>query len=130
MLLIGTCSKCKTEIKLDIGDKTPEQVKKELSKWESFNCPGKHTEVESPYPSYWNLDKWKLVEGKSPTEEDWVKDLKEKVGEIFTTKELEEKFNVKGFSMGLCAAKRKDNGKDAVFNYVHSPKGERYYFAI
>ena len=43
----------------------------------------------------------------------------------YTTKQLQEKFKVLGFMMGLCVVEDKETGEKGSFEFSHSP---RIYF--
>lgn len=123
MLLVGRCRKCGTEVTLDIGNKSLDEVKKNLKKMDSFQCPGKHIELSSPYPEYWYIDNWVFKEGESISEEDFVADLKEKNTEVIDTDEMISRNIIQCFSYGLPITNDGFN-----WNYVHSPKGKRWYY--
>ena len=130
MLLVGTCKTCETEIPVDIGDSTKEEAIEKIKGWKMFTCLGKHVELCGPYPRHWNIDEWELREGSVPTDEEWLEDLK-KDREVFTTKELGEKFTVESFAMGTCVAIRKSDSEKVYLDFAHSPtKGERYYWVM
>lgn len=123
MLLIGKCRKCDAEVTLNIGRKSLEEVRENLKRMESFQCPGKHVELSSPYPSYWNIDNWAFEEGVSLSEEDFVADLKDKYTEVIDTDEMIKRGVIKSFSYGIPITSDGFN-----WNYAHSPKGKRWYF--
>ena len=130
MMLVGECKKCGTTIKLDIEDNTVEETVKKLSDWTGFQCPGHHCEISPPYPHYWKIDEWELVDGSALDEDTWLNNLKEKVGEVFDTEQLSTNFKSIGFSMGMCTARRKSDNETVIFDWKQSPVGKRYYYAI
>lgn len=123
MLLVGKCKKCDTTIKLDVGDKCKEDVIEQLKAMGAFHCPGHHVEICSPYPHYWKVDDWEKVEGAAPTEEEFLAELHSKYEEVCDTEEMTRRGVVKGFAYGLPVT---DDGKN--WDFVHSPKGKRYYY--
>ena len=66
MILKGTCKKCGSVIKLDIGDRSVREVVELLKKQDTFICPGHHVELCPPYPAFWEVDTWELEEGSVP----------------------------------------------------------------
>ena len=122
MILKGKCEECGTEIKLDIGDKTLEEATESLAKRETFECPGHHVELCSPYPAYWNIDTWERVDGSAPTKEEFLGTLKAKYKEVLTTSEMHGRNVITGFAMGFVMTN--DN---ISWDFVNSPDGERFY---
>jgi hypothetical protein len=62
MILQGLCKACNWPVRIDIGTLTKQEVVELLKKMESFKCPGQHAEMSSPFPEYWNVQAWELVE--------------------------------------------------------------------
>ena len=131
MLLKATCKKCKKTGHFDIGSSTREEIEAKLKKMKTFHCNfGSHMEIISPIDMY-DFDWDNLIEGNAPTEEQFLVDLKKIYPEVYTTKELREKYTVISFMNGGCLVHSKTDEDDLkTFSYVHSPKGERYYFNI
>lgn len=126
MSLIDThCNTCGSDFKIDMGDMTVKELREVLSKRESFECPGHHFEIGSPLISHWVLGE--VHEGHAPTEEDWVAERTAHYGQLYTTDELDKKFEVTGFAFGACMAKYKQTGQEVCLEFSHSPKGVRYY---
>lgn len=123
MLLQGKCTKCDCLVSLDIGDKTKEEAIEGVRQWGTFHCVGHHLELCSPYPKYWNMDEWLLAEGKAPTEEEFVADLKSKYEYVIDTEEMTKLNIIKGFSYGFPIT---NDGKN--WSFDHSPKGKRWYY--
>lgn len=122
-----TCKKCGGTYKLDIGDKTREEVEASLRKQETFECPGHHFELTNPL-NFWTLDWESLTESEKITEEKWLQDLKSKYKEVYNKQELGEKHEDIHFSYGFCITTNKETGEKAVFDFATSPEGTRYYF--
>jgi hypothetical protein len=121
MILQGNCSKCGELVKLDIGDQTIEQVKTLLSKRETFECPGHHVELCSPYPHFWDVDKWVLVEGKAMSEEEFLADLKSNSEEVRDTNGMSGL--ITSFAYGFPIT---NDGHS--WSFTHSPAGKRFYY--
>lgn len=121
------CKKCGETSKLDTCGKSREEVEKWLNESNGgFQCFGNHVELGSR-ADYWTLD-WNTVEeGHAPTEEEFIKDLNSKYMEVYENKEIDNFYTVKNFSFGMCVTEDKKTGEEKVFNFVHSPKGTRYY---
>ena len=119
---------CKTfgsDFKMDIGDMTKEEAIAILKKKDSFHCnAGNHMELGSPM-YHWTLGE--IHAGHAPTEEEWIAERTAHYGQLYTTDELSEKFEVTGFAMGACMAKYKQTGQEVCLEFSHSPKGVRYY---
>lgn len=102
MLVNVRCKKCGETSKLDIGNYSKEEVIKLLSNDKyGFECFGHHVEFGNRI-DYWEIDWDSLQNGFAPTEEEFVADLKKKNTEVYTTKELQNKYNVVSFAMGFC----------------------------
>lgn len=120
MLLTGSCSKCHEVIKLDIGTMTISEAIQALEKWDTFNCPGHHVELSSPYPYYWNLDTWTLEEGHAMTEKEFEAMLRNQYKEVRETTEMT------GLITGFYGGQPETN--DGKYWYFYdSPKGKRWY---
>jgi hypothetical protein len=122
------CHKCNERSKLDIGDKTKEEVQKWLNDSQyGFQCFGNHVEIGAR-SEYWTIDWNNPIDAKAPTEDEFLQELKSKFKEVYTTKELQDKYTIQGFSSGMCVVET-ENGEKKVFDFTHSPKGTRYYIA-
>jgi hypothetical protein len=120
------CKKCGNDFQMDIGDKTIEEVRAILEKRDGYHCnAGNHMEFGSPL-FYWVLGE--LHEGSAPTEDEWKKLATERHGHLISNDELRDKFEVTGFFFGSCMAKVKVTGQEVCLEFIHSPKGERYYY--
>jgi hypothetical protein len=120
------CKKCGHEGKLDAGDMTPEQVKNTLEGWDSFDCPGRHVELTSPL-IFWDIDWDNPIDEKSPTEEEWLLELKKKYPEVWSHDEVQKEFEVLDFMMGMMRVKHKVTGLTEYLTWATSPQGHRYY---
>lgn len=131
-MLVGQCKKCGSTIKLDIGDKTKEEVIGSFKKrkHEPFTCPGKHVELTGAYPNFWELDEWELEEGSAPTDEGFLTKLKEEYEEVYDTHEIAKRYEITSFCMGMCMARELGTGVEAMFDFKSSPGGKRYYFRV
>lgn len=123
MMLKGTCKGCGCTIKLDIGNKTLDEVKESLGKQDGFSCPGHHVELNSPYPHYWNIDEWELIEGSAPTDEEVLAELKKKFVEVIDTEEMTNRHIITGFSSGYPITNDGNN-----WNFTTAPSGKRFYY--
>lgn len=121
MIIEGNCLKCGSKVQLDIGDKTKEQAIELLKEHRGFECPGHHVELGSPYPNYWRIDDWEMVEGKAPSEEEFLADLKSKAKEVRTTEEM------RGLIAAFAYGEPLTNDGYS-WSFCHSPKGTRYYY--
>jgi hypothetical protein len=125
-LIDVNCKTCGSDFKLDVGDMTVEQVTDMLRKRDGFHCDtGNHMELGSPM-NHWTLGK--MCEGNAPTEEEWYEKMTAQHGKLISTSELREKFEVTGFAFGACMAKVKATGQEICLEFIHSPKGVRYYY--
>ena len=127
MLVNVKCSKCGESTKIDIGDKTKEEVEKYLEMKGGFECYGYHVEF-GKRSNFWTIDWDSIQEGSSPTEEQFLIDLRNDYKEVYKNQEIGEKYKVTGFSCGMCMVQNKETGKGECFDFASSPKGERYYF--
>jgi hypothetical protein len=125
-LMDVNCKICGNDFKMDIGDHTMEEVTAMLKKRDSFHCnAGNHMEIGSPI-NHWTFGK--IHDGSAPTEEEWYDKMTAQYGKLIGTDELREKFEVTGFAFGSCMAKVKATGKEICLDFIHSPKGVRYYY--
>jgi hypothetical protein len=122
MILQGICRKCNTPVKLDVGTNTVEDTITILRKLEGFTCPGHHVEMSTPYPNYWDVHNWELVEGSAPTEEEFVETLRKANKYVRTTDEMQGL--ITGFAMGFPMT-----SDGLCWQYVHSPRGRRWYIS-
>lgn len=121
------CRKCNESSKIDMGNHTREEVEKWLKKDDGgFQCFGNHVEFGSR-ADYWTIDWNSEEEGHAPTEEDFLTELKSKCSEVYDTTSLQETYDVIGFLSGMCRVRDKNTGLEKYFDFVHSPKGKRYY---
>jgi hypothetical protein len=119
------CNTCGEDFKADIGDMTKEELIATLKKKDSFHCnAGNHMELSSPM-YHWILGE--IHEGSVLTEDEWFKTMTERYGQLYNSDQLQEKFEVTGFSFGACMAKYKQTGQVVCMNFIHSPKGTWYY---
>lgn len=122
------CKKCGKQSKLDIENHSKEEIEEWLKKDDGFHCFGNHVEL-GKHSDYWVIDWNSLTEGSAPTEEEFLSELKEKFVEVYNTKEIQEKYDILGFSYGVCKAIDKETLKEKIFEFTTSPKGTRYYYA-
>ncbi len=54
--------------------------------------------------------------------QDFRKELSDKYGEVLTTAEMQERYDVMGFSAGLCVVTRKSDGKRGSLDFTHMPR--------
>lgn len=125
MLLKVTCKKCNENFKLDVGNKTIDQVKEQLKNQSSFECPGHHMEISSPI-NYWILGE--IIPGEIQTEKEWLTDIKNRGIKLYSHDEINDLFVCGGFSYGLFCGHNKKTGEKVVFDFMRSPEGKRYYF--
>jgi hypothetical protein len=52
-------------------------------------------------------------------------ELEAKYGEVWTTEQMREKFEVISFLAPFCTVRRKSDGKKGTLEFIHSP---RFYF--
>jgi len=125
-LMDVNCKICGNDFKMDIGEHTMEEVIAMLKKRDSFHCnAGNHMEIGSPI-NHWTFGK--IHDGSAPTEEEWYDKMTAQYGKLIGTDELREKFEVTGFAFGSCMAKVKATGQEICLDFIHSPKGVRYYY--
>ena len=62
---------------------------------------------------------------KEMTEDEARAWLKERYGEVWDTKEVQEVFKITSFMAPFCVAERKSDGKTGHLTFVHEP---RFYF--
>ena len=125
-LMDVNCKICGNDFKMDIGEHTMEEVIAMLKKRDSFHCnAGNHMEIGSPI-NHWTFGK--IHDGSAPTEEEWYDKMTAQYGKLIGTDELREKFEVTGFAFGSCMARVKATGQEICLDFIHSPKGVRYYY--
>lgn len=127
MLVKVSCKKCGESAKLDVGDMSKGDVEALLTKQKTFNCFGNHVELCSPI-NYWTIDWNETESGHALSEEEFVKQLQNSHGKVYSKCELQEEYEVIGFKYSLCVTKHKQSGETVEFDFIHSPKGARYYF--
>jgi len=127
MLCKTTCKKCGESFKLDIGKKSIEEVKKQLSKQNGFECPGHHVELNSPM-DYWVLGE--IIEGSIQSESDWLESMKKNGRILYSNDDVRELFNCTGFSMGIFCGTDKKTKERVLLDFSTSPEGNRYYYRI
>ena len=124
------CKTCGEEgwIQCISDGKTVEDIQDYLRKKDGFQCHvGNHVELNSA-DKHWVLKPETLqIDEKPLTDETWLADLQQKVGETWSNDELTAQFEVLNFTFGLCRAKRKSTGETGYLNFSHSPSGKRYY---
>lgn len=130
MLVKATCKKCGGSGYFDIGEMTKEEFLKKFSEIETFHCYfGNHVEISSPI-DYFDIGWEDTKEGTAPGEDEFVEGLKANYLEVLNTKELCSKYIIDSFYGGMCLCHRKDDediNYPTVFQFVSSPRGERYY---
>jgi len=111
--------------------KSVEDIQKSLQKKSGFHCfIGNHVELNSA-DKYWILKPETLQVDKNPvTDEQWLSQLRLKVGQVWTIEELLMEFEVIEFVYGLCNVKQKSTGQMGYIDFTHSPSGKRYYFGF
>ena len=127
MLCKTTCKKCGESFKLDIGKKSIEEVKKQLSKQNGFECPGHHVELNSPM-DYWVLGE--IIEGSIQSESDWLESMKKNGRILYSNDDVRELFNCTGFSCGVFCGTDKKTKESIMLDFSSSPEGNRYYYRI
>lgn len=128
-LLKAKCKKCAGYVQFDIGDMGREEAESSLKSYEYWQCTaGNHIEMMSPFFLY-DFDWDNLKEHKPTTEDEFCKDIKSKFKEVYSTDELQDKYIVDSFSMGKCLCHPRNGDEDelVIFDFIHSPKGKRYY---
>lgn len=126
MLLNVTCKKCGLKYKIDIGDKTPDEVRENMKKQDNFSCPvGNHIELSSPvnYLVFGDVEP-----GQALADPDWLDQKKKEGYTLMNSDEVREKFTCTGFSMGLYCGTNKKTGEKVVLDFMNSPAGVRYYY--
>lgn len=130
MLVKYKCKKCEKEGFFDIGDLTKIEAMAELRKQfgNGFECRiGKHYEIGSIFDFY-DIDWDKPIEGESISEEQFLENLKQTFIEVYSTAELQERYNVEGFMNGQClVSEKEDEDIQKIMLYYSSPQGKRYY---
>lgn len=127
MVLVNIiCKRCGGHGKIDIGNKSLDEIKEILKKRDAFECHlGHHFENASPF-EFWEFGD--IEEGKAPTDEEWFNEMIKRYKELYTSDDLSVKFNVIGFAGGMCIAKFKKSGETVYLSYSSSPSGKRYYY--
>jgi len=125
MLLNVTCKKCGIKYKIDIGNKTVDQVKETLKKQDTFSCPGNHVELSGPLDY---LIIGEIGSGSALSDPEWLTQKKKEGYTLLTSDEVREKFTCTGVSMGLFCGFNKETKEKVVLDFMNSPAGVRYYF--
>jgi hypothetical protein len=125
MLLKVHCKKCDVDFKMDIGEKSKDEIRVSLGKRQEFECPGHHVELNGPL-NYWELGE--VIPGEAPTEADWLADKQARGIRLYSNDEVRDLFSCDGFSMGLFCGKNKKTGESVVLDFCNSPEGHRYYY--
>jgi hypothetical protein len=125
MLLNVTCKKCGLKYRIDIGDKTIDQVKETMKKQDTFSCPGHHIELSSPLNF---LVFGEIEDGRALSDPEWLNQKKKEGFTLMNSDEVREKYTCTGFSCGLYCGKNKKTGESVVLDFMNSPAGVRYYF--
>jgi hypothetical protein len=127
-LLKAYCKKYDNHFKIDIGEKSYDEVIAIYKRQTSFHCnAGNHVELSSPL-NYWTIEK-EVVEKVIPTNEEKLMELKKNYSEVYQNKDLSEFYEVSGFSAGCCICRNKATKKKAYFDFTHIGN-ERYYYKI
>lgn len=130
MLIKYKCKKCEKEGFFDIGNLDKLEAMAILKKQygNGFECTvGNHYEIGSIFDFY-TVDWDNPIEGASMTEEQFIQGLKETFLEVYTTAQLQERYNVEGFLSGQCLVSEKENEEiQKIMLYYSSPEGKRYY---
>lgn len=130
MLVKYKCKKCEKEGFFDIGDLSNIEAMAELKKQfgNGFECRlGNHYEIGSIF-NYYEIDWNNPVEGEAMSEEQFLQGLKETFLEVYSTAQLQERYNVEGFLSGQCLVSEKENEDiQKIMLYYSSPLGKRYY---
>ena len=123
-MLQGKCKKCGTLIKIRQGKHSREEIIEFLKKKITFECPGHHVELCSPYPHFWNIDEFEEVDDLPEVGEgEWLEEMRKKHKEVLNCKEFYGLDVLKGFLYGLPVTT-----DDKGWNFTSSPKGSRYYY--
>jgi len=122
-----TCNRCGIKYQMDIGEKSLDDVKSILAKRDYFQCPGHHFEGVSPLNF---ITFGEIHEGVAPTDKDWYEKMQELHGELYVSDELPARFDVLGFSSGLCVVKEHATGETVTLSYRMSPSGIRHYYKV
>lgn len=131
MLVKAMCRKCGKSGYFDIGEMSKDEAMSALIKMKNFQCSfGNHTELMSPI-EFMDFDWDNLIEASSPSEDEFLNELKAKYAEVYTKEELQEKYVIDSFMYGQCLCHNKNNEDDMkVFSFVTSPEGKRYYISL
>ena len=123
MLATVRCKKCNITFKLDIGDKSPDEVVEGWKNIDSFHCKvGCHVELSSP-ANYWNIIS--LGEGHAPSDEEFMERFKGR--ETWTTEEFSQQFKDIGFCAPCVTGTHIPTGRKMVLEFCHTPSGKRIY---
>lgn len=123
-MLQGKCKKCGCIIQILQKGFSRKQVIEKIKRWETFECPGHHVELSSPYPNYWCLDEFEeLPDPQVSTEQEWLKQMREKYKEVLDAEEFYRRGVLKEFCFGFPVTTDRIN-----WDFTQSPSGKRYYF--
>ncbi len=120
----GKCKHCGYIIKIKQGNLSRQKVIERLKKMETFECPGHHVELCSPYPHFWNIDEFEEI--KDPpkvSEKEWLSQMRKRYREVLDHEEFYKLDILKGFAFGFPVT---TDGKS--WNFTKSSSGKRYYF--
>lgn len=118
-ILTGTCKKCGTQVKLDIGELSEEEIQQRIS--DIHECPGHHHEING-MDGCWDVKNWHVEDGEALAEEIFLARLKEEYAEVLDTDEFSARGILRCFSYGFPMT---TDGKR--WDFLSSPTCKRYY---
>ena len=123
-MLEGRCKRCNCLIRIRQGKLSRQEVIERLKKMQTFECPGHHVELCSPYPHFWNVDEFEEVEDPPEvSEKEWLAKMRKRYKEVLDCEEFYNLGILKGFAFGFPVT---TDGKN--WNFANSPSGKRFYF--
>lgn len=123
-MLEGRCRKCNCLIRIRQGGLSRQEVIARLKKMETFECPGHHVELCSPYPDFWNVDEFEEVEDPPEVKEkEWLAQMRKRYKEVLDCEKFYNLGILKGFAFGFPVTTDGIN-----WNFGNSPSRKRYYF--
>lgn len=125
------CKTCGETFSLDIGTKSRDEIEAGFAKQGAgFECPGHHVEIGAR-ADHWEIDWSTLREGKAPSDDEFLQNLKEQYQEVYDTDQLRASdIEITSFSFGLPIAKSKIDGSDITLDFTSAPSGKRYYYVV
>ena len=126
-VLAFKCNKCGCTVKYRVQDgQTKKEVIEVLGKMNSFNCPGKHVEIEGPMKYLEVVGD--IVDEDVPSQEEWMTWMSSKHGILYGNDEVQNYFEFNSFAACMTFVTNKKTGQKQVLDFDKGIDGKRYYW--